>query len=214
MKPIISALLSFVLLACSSAGGQEAMTVEIFKKIVDTPGDSTPLLPKLAPVPFWSEAVCTNLMKYQDGRVFAEECSVSAKTVQGRYIVFTLNSQYYKQPMHGILSYDEKSQAHRQWALLGTNLTEATLVIDFEKKISAWTGRYEPGFMEISVGTFSDKESSEHALAYKDGVLFLTRDSKTRPITQPSADKNGATNAGQPLRSEPNRPSSAPGFLR
>lgn len=162
------------------------MTAALFNKIVEAPPDSTPLIQKLIPVPFWTKAVCSNYMKYQDGRVFTEECSVTGKTVQGRYIVFTMDSQYYKQPLHGILTYDPNAQAYKQWALFGTNLTEATIVLDFEKKVSAWTGTYGSGFMDLSVGTFSPQESTEHSLSFKDGVLFLTRDSKTRPA-YPSA---------------------------
>jgi hypothetical protein len=190
------------------------MTPELFKSISDTPGDTKPLIQKLAAVPFWSEAVCSNHMSYSDGKVFTEECSVAAKTVQGKYIVFTMDSQYYKQPMHGILSYDEKAQAYKQWALFGTNLTEATVVIDFERKISAWTGTYGPGFMEISVGTFSDKESSEHAVAYKNGTLFMTRDSKTRAVTKPNAERGGAASLGQPVSPDTNRATAAAGSRR
>jgi hypothetical protein len=190
------------------------MTPELFKSIANAPGDTKPLAKELVDVPYWSEAVCSNYMKYQDGRVFTEQCSVAAKTVQGKYIVFTMDSQYYKQPMHGILSYDERAQSYKQWALFGTNLTEATVVIDFEKKISALTGNYEPGFMEISVGTFSDKESSEHAVAYKHGSLFMTRDSRTRATTQRKAERGGTASLGQPVRLETNTAASAVGSRR
>jgi len=202
MKLRIPILLCSVLMVCGSAQGQETMTYELFSRIANNPGDSRPLVQKLVGVPFWKEAVCSNYMKYQDGRVVTEECSVTAKTIQGKYIVFTMDSQYYRQPMHGILSYDEKALAYKQWALFGTNLTEETVVIDFEKKITASTGRYEPGFMEIAVGAFSDKESSEHALAYKDGTLFLTRDSKTRPITRQTSEPGNTANRNRGIHPE------------
>jgi hypothetical protein len=164
--------------------GQEEMTLERFKEIEAAPGDTTPLIPQLAALPAWRRAVCSISMKFEDGRVFEENCEVTTKTIQGRYIVFTVESQYYKQPVSSILGIDEKAKAYRHWGRFGDALTCSTVVYDFERKVSASTASYEPGFLEISVGTFSDDETSAHTLVYKGGVLFMTRDSKTKPINR------------------------------
>jgi len=158
------------------------MTPDLFKKLVATPGDTNVLTPQLASVPFWRKAKCSVTLKYQDGKVFKEEGEQTAKTIGGKYIVFSMDSQYYKQTMHAIAGYDEKASAFRQWGLFGDALTEATMIFDSEKKISASTSTYAGGFMEISVGSFSEKEMSDRTLVYKDGVLFLTREVRTWPI--------------------------------
>ncbi len=181
------------------AWSQEPMTLEQFKKLVDTPGDTNALRPELASLPFWRNARCSISLKYQDGRVFKEECARTAKTVGGKYIVFSTDSQYYKQTMHAIAGYDENASANRQWGLFGDTLTEATMIFDPERKTSASTATYAGGFIEISVGSHSEKEMSDHTLVYKDGVLFMTRDVKTWPIVAPTkADQTGATNGGLP----------------
>ena len=187
------------------------MTPEQFRKLVAIPGDTNALRPELASLPFWRDAKCSITLKYQDGRVFKEECAQTAKTVGGRYIVFSVDSQYYKQTMHAIAGYDEKASAVRQWGLFGDTLTEATMNFDPERKICAWTATYSGGsVMEISMGSFSDKEMSDRTLVYKDGVLFLTREVSTRPIaTAGKVEQNGAANGNQPILSETNRASSA-----
>jgi len=172
------------------------MTPEHFKRLVAAPGDTNALRPELASLPFWRESRCSVTMRYQDGKVFREECVQTAKTVAGRYIVFSMESQYYKQTMNAIAGYDDKALAVRLWGLYGDTMTEATMVFDQEKKTSASTSSYVGGFMEISVGSYSDTEMSEHTLVYKDGVLFMTRDVKTRPVVSPTkVDQN---DGGQP----------------
>jgi len=194
------------------AWSQEPMTSEQFRKLVDTPGDTNVLRPELASLPFWRNAKCSVTLKYQDGRVFKEECVQTAKTVGGRYIVFSTDSQYYKQPMHAIAGYDEKASAIRQWGLYGDSLTEATMIFDQEGRISASTATYAGGFMEISVGSHSEKEMSDHTLVYKDGVLFMTREVKTWPIAAPTkVEQDGAANGSQPIRSETNQSPPAAG---
>lgn len=171
-----------VLVAALSAWSAEEMTPKRFRELVATPGDTNALRPELALLPFWRNAKCSVTMKYQDGKVFKEECIQTAKTIGGRYIVFSMDSQYYKQTMYGIAGYDEKASAVRQWGLFGDTLTQATMIFDPVKKLSASTSRYGGGFEEISVGSSSDTEMSDHTLVYKDGVLFMTRDATTRPI--------------------------------
>jgi len=186
--------------------GQEPMTSDQFRKLVDTPGDMNALRPELASLPFWRNAKCSVSLKYQDGRVFKEVCMQTAKTVGGRYIVFSTDSQLYKQPMHAIAGYDEKASAIRQWGLFGDTLTEATMIFDPERKICASMATYAGGFSEISVGSHSETEMSDHALVYKDGVLFMIRDVKTWPIDTPTKlEQDGAANGSQPIRSETNK---------
>lgn len=57
-----------------------------------------------------------------------------------------------------------------------------TIVLDPQKKASAATARYDGGFEEITVGTFSDTEVSEHTLVLNNGALFMTRDARARPV--------------------------------
>lgn len=174
-------LFSFI---ASVAWSQEPITPELFRKIVATPPDTNALRPELASVTFWKDAKCKVSLKNQDGTAFNEECAQTAWTVGGRYIVFSTDTQYYKGAMYAIVGYDEKASAIRVWGLFGDTLTEATMVFDPARKIYAQTGTYAGGFMEISVGSYSDKEMSNHTLVYKDGVLFTTRDVKTWSITR------------------------------
>lgn len=171
-----------ILLGAGNGCSQKEMTPKRFMELVATAGDTDPLCPELASLPFWGEAMCSTTMKYQDGRVFTEDCVQTAKTIGGKYVVFSMDSQYYKHTMHTIVGYDEKALAIRQWGLFGDTLTEGTIVFDPEKKVVASAAAYGDGFTEISAGSCSEAEQSDHTLVYKDGVLFMTRDVKTRPI--------------------------------
>ena len=203
-----------VLLLAGSAWSQE-MTPERFRELVATAADTNALRPELAALPFWRSAKCSITMRYEDGKVFKEDCTQTAKTIAGKYIVFSMDSQYYKRTMHAIAGFDEKASAVRQWGLFGDTLTEATLIFDPETKVSASTSRYGDGFMEISAGSCSDTEMTDHTVVYKDGVLFMTRDAKTRPIvTARKIEPDGAANGSQPIRSETNTTPSAPGSRR
>jgi len=190
MRLPLSSILCCMIGLSSLASGQEEMTVARFKQIEAKQGDDKPLIQQLVRVPVWKKAVIIISVKYQDGKSFKEECSVATKTVEGRYIVYTVESQYYGQPVSSILEFDEKAQAYKQWGLFGDTLTHSTIVYDFEKGVLASTSSYQPGFVEISIQTFSNEEESAHTLVYRDGVLFLTRDSKTRPITKARRDNN------------------------
>jgi len=155
------------------------MTPKRFRELVATAGDTNALRPELASLPFWRDAKCSITMKYQDGRVFREDCTLTAKTIAGNYIVFSMDSLYYKQTMHGIAGYDVKASAVRQWGLFGDTLTEATMIFDPERKVSASTSRYGDGFMEISAGCYAGTEMTDHTVVDKDEILFMTRDVKT-----------------------------------
>jgi hypothetical protein len=202
-----------VLLIAGSVWSQE-MTPKRLRELVATAGDTNALRPELAALPFWRDAKCSITMRYQDGKVFKEDCAQTAKTIAGKYIVFSVDSQYYKQTMHAIAGFDDKASAVRQWGLFGDTLTEATMIFDPETKVSASTSRYGDGFMEISAGSCSATEMTDHTVVYKDGVLFMTRDAKTRPIVTARKAEGGAANGESPIRSETNRTSSAAGFRR
>jgi len=169
------------LLVAGNAWSQE-MTPKLFKELVGTVGDNNALRPELAVLPFWREAKCTTTMKYQDGKVFTEDTIQTAKTIAGKFIVFSMYSQYYKQMVYAVAGFDEKASAIRQWGLFGDTLTESTMIFDPDTKASASTARYGDGFLEISAGSCSETEQTDYTVVYKNGVLFMTRHAKTQPI--------------------------------
>jgi len=210
MKALCACLLLLIVeIACS-----QEMTPERFRQLVATAGDTNALRPELAALPFWRDAKCSITMKYQDGKIFKEDCTQTAKTIAGRYIVFSMDSQYYKQTMYAVAGYDEKASAIRQWGLFGDTLTEATMIFDPKTKVSASTARYGDGFMEICAGICSDTEMTDHTVVYKDGVLYMTRDAKTCPATARKVEPDGAANGSQPFSLETNRTSSTAGSRR
>ena len=107
-------VLIFTVVAVSlSARAQEEMTAERFREIVSSPGDNTPLNPKLLAIgPIWTNATITVDLKYADGRKMKEEISGSNKTVKGKYVVATVNSDLYKQPINSIQ--EKQSQSVRR----------------------------------------------------------------------------------------------------
>jgi len=166
---------------------QEPMTPARFREIVSTPGDAVPLAPQLAAVPFWTDAVVSNVMTYASGKVFREAMTQTARTVGGKYVVFTVQSKFYNQPMNSILAYDAKASALKVYGLYGDNhagdiMTEGTAVYEFAKKTYTITSSYGDGFKEATTGSYTDTEDSAKTVVYKDGVLFMTREVKTRPI--------------------------------
>jgi hypothetical protein len=179
--------LLFLFLTSGLAWSEESLTVAQFKKIVATPGDTKPLRAELAALPFWRNAICSVRLKYEEGRLVTEDCPQTAKTVGGKYIVITTESQLYKQPMHCIVGYDQRASAIKQWGLYKDTVTEATMIFDTEKKLTASTSSYGGGFMEISISSASENEMSVHGRVFKNGVLFLTREVKTRPLKTESA---------------------------
>ena len=166
---------------------QEQLTPDKFREIVATPGDKVPLQPKLAAgSPLWTNATVDVVLKYQTGKVFKEDITQTAKTIDGKYIVFTGQSQFYHQPMSSILTYDEKASALKVYGLYGDGhgsdvVTEGLIVYDYGKKIYSASSTYGDGFKEITVGSYSDMESSDRTLVYKNGILFMTREVKSHP---------------------------------
>lgn len=162
--------------------GQETMTPELFQQIVATPGDGLPLPPQItSAMPLWTNATATVVMKYQTGKIYTESGKVSARSVGGKYVVFTVQSKFYKQPVNSILTYDTKASAIKTYGFYGGTVTIATAVIDYDKKIYAENSTYGDGFNEITVGSYSNTESSEHTIVYHNGVLAMTRDVDTHP---------------------------------
>ena len=179
MKIPLCAFFAFLVINIVSA--QEAMTPERFKQLIAAPGDTNALRPELASLPFWKTSKCSMTMKWQNGKIFKEDCLQTAKTVEGKFIVFGLDSKFYNQTNYAIAEYDGRASAIRLWGLYGDTLIFSTMVFDRERKISAATSSYAD-FMEISVGSSSTNEMSDHTLVYKDGVLFMTRDFTSRAI--------------------------------
>jgi hypothetical protein len=180
MKILLSIYLALVVTVFARAN--DTMTPERFRQLATMPGDTNALRPELASLPFWKYGKCSVAMNYQNGKVFKEDCIQTIKTVEGKYIVSSLDSKFYKQTMYSVTEYDEKASAIRLWGLFGNTLTQATMVFDLKKKISASTSTYAD-CVEISVGSSSTNEMSEHTLVYKSGTLFMTRDVKTIPLT-------------------------------
>src|SRR4051812_7552599 len=91
----------FTIVALSlSARAQGEMTVERFREIVSSPGDSVRLNGKLLAISEkMTNATITVDLKYADGRKFKEEIAGSRKTVKGDYVVTTVNSDLYKRPI-------------------------------------------------------------------------------------------------------------------
>ena len=167
---------------------QEVMTPEQFRKIVDAPADAVPLVPQLAAVPFWTNAVVNIVMTYASSKVFREDMTVSAGTVSGKFVVFTLHSKSNNQTMHSILTYDEKASALKVYGLFGNGhagdiVTEGTVVYDYAKKTYAITSTYGDGFQEITTGSYTPTEDFAKTAVYKNGVLFMTRETKTLPFS-------------------------------
>jgi hypothetical protein len=170
----------------AASSNQETMTLARFREIVGTPGDAVPLMPQLAAVPFWTNAVVSNVMTYASGKVFREELTQTARTVGGKFVVFTVQSKFYNQPMNSILAYDEKASALKVYGLYGDNhagdiVTEGTAAYDYTKKTYTSISSYGDGFKETTTGSYTDTEDSAKTVVYKDGVLFMTREVKTRP---------------------------------
>ena len=163
-----------------SVGAQ--LSPEMFRKIASAPGDDTPLVPKLAAIGnLWTNADVSIAITYQDGRVIKEAAHRTAKTVGGKYLVFTIQSQSSKQPVDSIETYDNEASAFKVLGINGDTVTGATIVYDFEKKSYTMNSSYGDGLTEVCVGSFSNSMDTNRTQLYKKGVLIATRDTKTIP---------------------------------
>jgi hypothetical protein len=176
------ALIVTVFAISSIAQGQETMTVERFRAIASTPGDNTPLNPKLlAAGPVWTNATISIVLKYATGKTATEEISGTAKTIKGNYVVATVKSELYKQPMDSIVTYDDRAGCYKFWGLYGESVTEGLMVYDYEKKIYTTYSAFGEGFLELGVSSYSNTNNFSHTLVLKNGVLFCTRDVNVMP---------------------------------
>ena len=170
-----------------SLESREVMTASRFKQIVQLPGDPTPLTARLALVPFWTNAIASNVMTYAEGRVFRETMTQRARTVEGKYIVFTVNSEFYNQPMNSIVTYDDKAATLKTYGLYGNGhgadlLTEGVVTIDVSKKTYLIKSAYGEGFKETTTGVCSDREDTARTVVHRNGALFMTRKVVTHPV--------------------------------
>jgi hypothetical protein len=157
------------------------MTLEEFNTLVAAPGDTNALRAELAVFPFWKVAKCSTTFKLPDGRVFTEESVATTKTVGGKFIVWSMESQYLKQSLRAVIAYDEKASAIKSWGIAGGALAVGTVVLDPEKRLVASSCAHGE-FLEISVGSYSVTESFSRTSVYKNGVLSLMRDASYRPM--------------------------------
>jgi len=183
MKNTLAFVFVAIVLSSVTVRGQEQMTVARFREIASTSGDSVPLNPRLtAGGPLWTNATIAISLKYANGTNFNEVVSETAKTIGGRYVVTTIQSQFYKQPTDSILTFDEKASAYKVWAIFGETVNEGHIVYDFQKKIYAMNSAYGNGFTELDVGSYTATESSDQTQIFKNGILFCTRASKCTPV--------------------------------
>ena len=181
---IIVAILTFS--ACLGFS-QQTMTPGRFRELAAASGDLVPLTPHLSPVPFWTNAVVNSVTTDAKGKVFKEAIPVTARTVGGKYIVFTLYSKFYQQPMNAILTFDEDASTLRDYGLSsdghgGDMLIEATVTYDYTRQTYTMVSSYGGGFKEVTTGSYTQAEDSARTVIYKDGVLFQTRETMTRPV--------------------------------
>ncbi|MDB6018058.1 MAG: hypothetical protein JWR19_2547 [Pedosphaera sp.] len=186
MIKILPLLFLAVLTGCSPSitPVQTQMTQAQFAKLVATLGDNIQLLPRFADLPCWTNANASVILNYPNGKTVKEQVPVTAKTIDGKYVVFTAQSQLYQKPVDSILTYDEKASAFKTLGLYGDLVIENTTVYDIQKKIYAGSSTFGDGYTEITVGSFSDTQTSERTQVCKDGVLILTREITTVPVIQ------------------------------
>jgi hypothetical protein len=182
-RRVVSVLLIVAALALSSpAHAQEKMTAENFREIAASPGDDLPLDAKLLAVgPLWTNVTVTIDLTYADGKKFHETIPGSLRTVKGKYIVATVNSALYKQPVNTITAYDETTTCYKSWGLYGDMLTEAITVFTPDFKTCSIYSAFGEGSWELGVGSSTETKKWTHTLVMKNSVLFCTRDVTSVP---------------------------------
>jgi hypothetical protein len=169
------------------ASTYEAMTPEQFREIVAKPGDLIPLVPQLSDVPIWTNATVSLVMKYASGRTFREKMVQTTRTVDGKYIVYTINSKFYHQMISSILAFDEKASTLKVYGLYGDGhggdtMTEGVVVYNFAKKTFTGTSSYGDGFKEITTGFYTSTNDFSRTVLYKNGAVFMTREVTATPV--------------------------------
>ena len=184
---IFKYVIGLLMFLVAGAGfGQEPMTPGRFRDIVNSPADAVPLVPQLAAVPFWTNAIVSNVMTYASGKVYREETPLTAHTVGGKYIVFTVQSKFYHQPMTSLLAFDEKASMLKSYGLYGDShdaniVTEGTVVYNYAKQTYTISSSYGDGFKETTVGSYTDAEDTARTEVYRNGLFFMSHDVVTRP---------------------------------
>ena len=175
--------------AGGTASAQEGMTPERFREIVAKPGDNVPLDSNLANVPFWTHAAISNVTTNADSKVVVDNMALTARTVGGKYIVFTIYSELYHQTTSTIVAYDKAASAIKNYALYnssqgGDTVIEGTIIYDYAKKTYTIFAEYGDGFKEITHGSYTAQADVAHTVIYKDNTLILSREVTTRPTSQ------------------------------
>lgn len=179
MKLKIIFLLAIV---CASALAQE-MTPQLFREIADAPADNKPLDPKLiVGHPLWTNAIASITMKYAAGTEFSENVEITAKGVRGKYVVTTFKSQFYKETMSSILTYDKKAGALKSYAFADGKLLAATITTDPKTKTFKAISSYGNGFTEVTEGSYSKTNDVERTVVKRNGDFFMSREVSTRPV--------------------------------
>jgi len=157
------------------------MTPELFRQIVAKPGDLIALTPELSDVPIWTNADIHIVMKYVSGKTFTEKIMQTTRTVDGKYIIYTINSEFYHQTMSSIMIFDKKSSTLKVYGCYsdghgGDVMTESAVIYDYAKKTYTGTSLYGDGFKEITTGSYTSTNDYSSTLVYKNGALFMTRE--------------------------------------
>ncbi len=182
MNRILSVLffISLPLLALSCA--RSNLTPEKFDKIVSTPGDSIPLSGQLTNFPYWPKAETSMVLKTQDGKIVRDHIVGTARTVSGKYIVLSMQSQLYQQEINSVVYYNQKDSTFEIWGKDGDTMLKVSIVLDPQNKTYKTSASYGDGYIESGTGSWSDNEQDTRAFIYKKGTLIMTRDGKTVPI--------------------------------
>jgi hypothetical protein len=162
------------------------MTPARFQEIVSTPSDTVPLVRELASVPFWTNAIVSNVMTFASGKIFREEMLLITCTVAGKYIVFSVQSKFYNQTMRALLTYDAKAAMLKSYGYYADDhgrpvVTEAAIIYDFSNKTYTMASSYGD-FRETTTGSYTEAEDTARTTVYKNGKLFMTREVKTHPL--------------------------------
>jgi len=93
--------------------------------------------------------------------------------------------------MNTILTFDEKASALKAYVLhknrQGSDIiTEGSVAYNFATKTYAITVSSQGNITETTKGSYTDTEENAKTVIYKDGVLFLTREVTTWPVTDKS----------------------------
>jgi tetratricopeptide (TPR) repeat protein len=179
------------------------MTLEKFREITSSAGDSVPLEPMLAKVPWWSNTVtscvATNFATDSNGQCSKLVLHRKARTVKGKYIVFS-EAETNIPGQNALEAYDERSSAYRFYFTSGigplATITEGTTVYDFTNKTYSYTTTFDD-MKVIGNGSYSNAHESETSFTYSDNRLLVIDVQETEPV---SAEQEAADYYNQGLQ--------------